>query len=99
MMPSGLGTMDEIYGILKDDEIASRIARMGGSATPAAGEMSQAEDRCHRIGQKNAVLVQHLVLSGSLDAYMSRKVIFKQEIIERAVDDSSLSDEIRELLK
>jgi len=43
VMHSGLGTTDEIYGILKDDEIASRIARMGGSAAPAAGAMSQAE--------------------------------------------------------
>jgi len=41
VMHSGLGTTDEIYGILKDDEIASRIARMGGSAAPAA--ISQAE--------------------------------------------------------
>jgi len=43
VMHSGLGTTDEIYGILKDDEIASRIARMGGSASPAAGAMSQGE--------------------------------------------------------
>ena len=43
VMHSGLGTTDEIYGILKDDEIASRIARMGGSAAPAAGSLSQAE--------------------------------------------------------
>jgi len=63
------------------------------------GNMSQCEDRCHRIGQKNSVLVQHLVLAQSLDAYMARKIILKQQIIERAVDESALSDDIRELLK
>ena len=30
-------------------------------------EMTQAEDRLHRIGARNHVLVQHLVLEGSLD--------------------------------
>jgi len=30
VMHSGLGTTDEIYGIPNDDEIASRIPRMGG---------------------------------------------------------------------
>jgi SWI/SNF-related matrix-associated actin-dependent regulator 1 of chromatin subfamily A len=41
--------------------------------------LSQAEDRCHRIGQLYSVLVQHLVLSGSLDATMSKRLIKKQE--------------------
>jgi SWI/SNF-related matrix-associated actin-dependent regulator 1 of chromatin subfamily A len=29
------------------------------------GNVTQAEDRCHRIGQRDSVLVQHLVLAGS----------------------------------
>jgi len=52
------------------------------------GEVSQAEDRCHRIGQKDSVLVQHLVLAGSVDATMAKTVVRKQSIIERAVDAS-----------
>lgn len=48
--------------------------------------LSQAEDRCYRIGQDESVLVQHLVLDGSLDAPMSRKLINKQEIIDRGLD-------------
>lgn len=48
--------------------------------------LSQAEDRAHRIGQKNAVLVQHLVLEGSLDAKMLKTVIAKQEVIDEALD-------------
>lgn len=50
------------------------------------GNMTQAEDRCHRIGQRESVLVQHLVLEGSLDARMARILIGKQEVIEQALD-------------
>lgn len=48
--------------------------------------ITQAEDRCHRIGQADSVLVQHLVLEGSLDAYMARKIIAKQDRIDAALD-------------
>ena len=43
VMHSGLGTTDEIYGILKDEDVSGRIARMGGSTAPAAGALSQGE--------------------------------------------------------
>lgn len=48
--------------------------------------LSQAEDRCHRIGQVDSVLVQHLVFQGSLDATMAQRVVEKQEVIDRALD-------------
>jgi SWI/SNF-related matrix-associated actin-dependent regulator 1 of chromatin subfamily A len=50
------------------------------------GNMTQAEDRCHRIGQRDNVLVQHLVLDGSLDARMAHTLVAKQEVIDRALD-------------
>ena len=50
------------------------------------GNLSQAEDRCHRIGQTESVLVQHVVLEGSLDADMARKLTAKQDVIDRALD-------------
>lgn len=50
------------------------------------GNISQAEDRCHRIGQKESVLVQHLVLEGSLDERVVEVLIKKQEIIDKALD-------------
>ena len=50
------------------------------------GNMSQAEDRCHRIGQQSSVLVQHLVLAGSLDSYISKMLIQKQDVIDRSLD-------------
>jgi SNF2 family DNA or RNA helicase len=50
------------------------------------GNVSQAEDRCHRIGQRDMVLVEHLVLEGSLDARMARILVEKQEVIDSALD-------------
>jgi rhodanese-related sulfurtransferase len=50
------------------------------------GNVTQAEDRCHRIGQRGSVLVQHLVLEGSLDATMARTLVEKQEVIDKALD-------------
>jgi len=50
------------------------------------GNVTQAEDRCHRIGQKDNVLVQHLVLDGSLDSRMAHILVDKQEVIDKAMD-------------
>lgn len=55
------------------------------SWTPSA--LAQAEDRAHRIGQENQVLVQHIVLEGSFDATMARKIVDKREVIDAALDD------------
>jgi len=52
------------------------------------GNVTQAEDRCHRIGQHDAVLVQHLVLDGSLDAKMAKTLIGKQAVIDAALDNN-----------
>lgn len=52
--------------------------------TPA--NMLQAEDRCHRIGQSENVLVQHLVFDESLDAKMANTLISKMAVIDRALD-------------
>lgn len=49
------------------------------------GNVSQAEDRCHRIGQRESVLVQHLVLEGSLDALIAKSLVKKQNIIDKAL--------------
>ncbi|CAH2606120.1 DEAD/DEAH box helicase (plasmid) [Rhodovastum atsumiense] len=50
------------------------------------GNLSQAEDRAWRLGQRNAVLVQHIVLEGSLDATMAATVTGKQRVIDAALD-------------
>ena len=52
--------------------------------TPAI--LSQAEDRCHRIGQRGRLLIQHLVLAGSLDAKMVRVLVRKQRTISKILN-------------
>jgi SWI/SNF-related matrix-associated actin-dependent regulator 1 of chromatin subfamily A len=51
------------------------------------GNVSQAEDRCHRIGQAESVLVYHLVFDGSLDSRIARALVSKQRVIDAALDD------------
>lgn len=58
------------------------------------GSMNQCEDRCHRIGQKDSVLVQHLVLEGSLDARICKTLVRKQEIIDQTLDSGAVSAEL-----
>lgn len=50
------------------------------------GVLSQASDRCHRIGQTENVLVQYLVLEDSLDARMAEVLVAKAKVIENALN-------------
>jgi SWI/SNF-related matrix-associated actin-dependent regulator 1 of chromatin subfamily A len=52
--------------------------------TPAI--LRPAEDRLHRIGQESPVLIQYLVVPGSIDVNIMRTVIAKMEVIERAIE-------------
>jgi SWI/SNF-related matrix-associated actin-dependent regulator 1 of chromatin subfamily A len=54
--------------------------------TPAVHQ--QAEDRCHRIGQKNSVTVYYLALEGSIDIYVAKLIQEKQIIIDQALDNT-----------
>lgn len=49
--------------------------------------ITQGEDRAHRIGQTSMVLVQHLVVNGTLDAKMARMIMEKQELADMALDE------------
>jgi SWI/SNF-related matrix-associated actin-dependent regulator 1 of chromatin subfamily A len=49
--------------------------------------LTQAEDRAHRIGQAGHVLVQHLVLEASLDSVMAKRIVAKQQVIDAALDE------------
>jgi SNF2 family DNA or RNA helicase len=46
------------------------------------GNVTQAEDRCHRIGQHDTVRVFHIVAEGSIDARLVRAIVDKQSVIE-----------------
>jgi SWI/SNF-related matrix-associated actin-dependent regulator 1 of chromatin subfamily A len=52
--------------------------------------MTQAEDRTHRIGQLFSVLVQYLVFNRSLEARIAAVLVRKQEISDKILDDDVL---------
>jgi SWI/SNF-related matrix-associated actin-dependent regulator 1 of chromatin subfamily A len=58
--------------------------------TPAI--LAQAEDRCHRIGQRESLLIQHLVVDDSIDAHLVRKIVQKQAMIRQALDSPRPDD-------
>ncbi len=60
------------------------------------GDLRQAEDRLHRIGQKGNVLAQYVLVDGSIDAYMMQKILAKIDIIER-VTNANLVPESEEI--
>lgn len=64
-------------------QVASHIIFVEQSWVP--GEMDQAVDRCHRMGQKNAVLAQCLVVKGSVEEQMMGSVIQKARNIRRVL--------------
>lgn len=49
------------------------------------GNVLQAEDRLHRIGQKSNVLVQYLVVNDSLDARVIQALVGKIHVIEQTL--------------
>ena len=55
-------------------------------------ELTQLEDRLHRIGQKGNVLIQHLVFDNSIDARICKTLVRKQKIISDAIDTSTESE-------
>lgn len=50
------------------------------------GNVTRAEDLCHQAGRRDFVLVQHLVLEGSLDATLARALVEKQEAADHVMD-------------
>lgn len=50
------------------------------------GNVSQAEDRHHRIGQVDPVLIHHVVLDGSIDARLAKVLVEKQAIADASLD-------------
>lgn len=57
------------------------------------GVVAQAEDRCHGIGrgiEGEPLLVQHIVLEGSLDAKMAKTIVAKQDVADKALDKNGL---------
>ena len=54
--------------------------------------IEQAEDRAWRFGQKNAVLIQHLVVDMSIEARMVAALLHKMGIIKRTLDSRDVPE-------
>lgn len=70
---------------------ASNVAFFELAWTP--GDMLQAVDRCHRIGQDNAVVGWQLVAPDTIDDFMSEILEEKKRISEDTLDGTASADE------
>jgi superfamily II DNA/RNA helicase len=58
-------------------------------------DLTQAEDRTHRIGQKGSVLSEILVFDGSVDAHIARMLVEKQDVADASLDfETGLSTDV-----
>lgn len=62
-------------------------------------DMTQAEDRLHRFGQQYSVLIQHLVIDGSMDSNMIKVVVAKQDITDQALDQEPSPEALQAVLQ
>jgi SWI/SNF-related matrix-associated actin-dependent regulator of chromatin subfamily A-like protein 1 len=80
---------------------ASNVAFLELEWTPAMHD--QAEDRCHRIGQRDAVTAWYLLAAGTIDETMSRLIAHKRGIVAAVTDgrridgEGMLAEVVREL--
>lgn len=53
------------------------------------GQLLQAEDRVHRVGQQNSVSIIYLLGSGTVDTKIYPQVVHKLKVLDKAVDNRS----------
>ncbi len=69
---------------------ASNVCFLELEWTPAIHD--QAEDRCHRIGQRDAVTAWYLLAADTIDETMARLIQRKREIVDAVTDGRGLPD-------
>lgn len=70
---------------------ASHIVFVESSWVP--GIVHQAIDRCHRIGQKNSVLAQFLVVEKSIEETIMRTIVDKMKVIKSIVEKAEKQED------
>jgi len=70
---------------------ASNVAFVELPWTP--GELEQAEDRCHRIGQKNAVTIYYLLAADTIDEEIAQVLDEKRAILASVLDGRTVDEE------
>ena len=82
---------------------ASTLAFVEMDWTP--GNHTQAEDRIHRIGQKNAAMIYYLIAKGTIEEKLCELIQKKQKILAATLDGSAnanqlnIFDELEKALK
>jgi hypothetical protein len=70
---------------------ASNVAFLELEWTPAMHD--QAEDRCHRIGQRDAVTAWYLLAANTIDETMARLIQSKRAVVAAVTDGRVLDDD------
>lgn len=63
--------------------------------TPAV--ISQCEDRQHRLGQTDSVIIHHVVVDNSIDAQLAKTIVRKQKIIDAAMGDKVVRTKMKDV--
>lgn len=61
--------------------------------SPLPTELEQAEDRAHRFGQENSVLIRHIVLNDSIDGRLAELLVERQGMICAIFSTSTRGEE------
>ena len=57
------------------------------------GELEQAEDRSHRMGQKNAVNIWYLLAENTIEMELAKMIDSKRNILSQVLDGQVISEE------